>query len=319
MLMAANFLYCKEQMINKSTSQKRKNPRAEVTWPVTVISKQSVLQGMVKNLSCGGALLYMQEQIDFQESIRIAIELPEYNDVISVVGKVVRTFPLEKSIEHFAFAVGVIFTEISEENLKFFTGNLAPEWHKDYKQPQKISIPRHDFKRNIIYGTISILIFSLLFYAIRVNNGDKIDSRQIAVFESRLKTLESQLNILQEVTASNRNLEEQLHSIQNELADLKNNFATVTRNEQLQAQASSSQEKNVDISSVAVMKSSESLKTDLGKEKTLPPSAVYHVVKKGETLYRIALMYRLDINEIRELNNLSSSSSIYPNQKLLVQ
>ncbi|GAB6190890.1 hypothetical protein JCM39068_06390 [Desulfocastanea catecholica] len=47
--------------------------------------------------------------------------------------------------------------------------------------------------------------------------------------------------------------------------------------------------------------------------------AVYHVVQKGENLYRIALKYGLTVDQLRKLNNLPADASIQPDQKLLVK
>lgn len=50
-----------------------------------------------------------------------------------------------------------------------------------------------------------------------------------------------------------------------------------------------------------------------------PAAAVYHVVQKGENLYRIALKYGLTVDQLSKLNNLPPDASIQPNQKLLVK
>ncbi|MFN2355703.1 MAG: PilZ domain-containing protein, partial [Desulfopila sp.] len=135
-------------------SYRRMSSRAEVYWPATVIWKEQVLQGRIKNLSRGGALLYLEEHIDLQDNIRIAIEIPKYNYVISAKGEVVRTFALEKDTEEYSFAAGVKFTEISDEDLKFFTGNLAPEWQKDYQEPEISTPSMQNSNRNIIYALL---------------------------------------------------------------------------------------------------------------------------------------------------------------------
>lgn len=54
-------------------------------------------------------------------------------------------------------------------------------------------------------------------------------------------------------------------------------------------------------------------------EMAKPAEAVYHVVQKGENLYRIALKYGLTVDQLSKLNNLPPDASIQPNQKLLVK
>lgn len=361
-------------------SYRRTSSRAEVYWPATVICKEQVLQGRIKNLSRGGALLYLEERIDLQENIRIAIEIPKYNYVISAKGQVVRTFTLEKDTEEYSFAAGIQFTEISDEDLKFFTGNLAPEWQKNYQEPEIKSPIMKSLNRNIIYSLLGIVIFSLIFYAIGASRGKSVDPQQIAAVENRLAALESQLTILKEMSASDDKTEEQLQSIYDQLSDMKKNFVTVTAVEQLRTELQKTQDKNFALLRIAIEESIDDSalspektkkdeasqasevpetpqiderdepletpakiettdtppidKTDAGKktikatkvakpakqaEVAKPAGAVYHVVQKGENLFRIALKYGLTVDELRKLNNLPPNASIQPNQKLLVK
>ena len=45
--------------------------------------------------------------------------------------------------------------------------------------------------------------------------------------------------------------------------------------------------------------------------------AVYHIVQEGQALWQIAIAYKVKINDIKTLNNLTSDV-IYPGQKLLI-
>jgi len=297
-------------MLNRRISQRRKNSRAEVNWPVTVVCRQSTIQGTVKNLSRGGALLYLQERVDLHESIRVAIEIPEINDVISAVGEVVRIFPLRKKNMPFSSAAGVKFTEISDENLRFITGNFAPEWHKNYKEPKKQFLLRSVFLKPIFYGAAGVLILFLFTYVFLIYNENKVDPGRITALENKLEKLDSQLKISQNATTLlNRNLKEQFLSLQGELSHFKNNFVTMATVDQLQAQIDSNQEKTKEMFNISVKEYVEASKGD----------PAYHLVKKGENLYRIALRYGIDVKKIRELNNLTINYSIYPGQKLIVE
>ena len=44
----------------------------------------------------------------------------------------------------------------------------------------------------------------------------------------------------------------------------------------------------------------------------------YHVVQRGETLFRIAKQYGLSLDQLRRMNNLKEKQSIYAGQKLIV-
>lgn len=275
---------------------------------------------MVKNLSRGGALLYVQQPVGLRENIRIAIEVPEYNDVITTTGEVVRTFPLHEGIDEFAFAMAVKFIDLAEENLKFFTGNLATEWHKEHKEPHRVALSGHGFSQPIFYGITTILAVFLISYVIRANSHDRVNPDQIGALESRFEKLESSLKTLQDVSVSNRNIEDRLHDIQLELTDFKNNLAAVhtAAVEQSPEPVDSNQENHDNGLRTAFMEHPAAATTDSDKNDPAPASATRHVVIKGENLYRIALKRNLDVDTIRELNNLPPDCSIHPGQKLFI-
>ena len=55
------------------------------------------------------------------------------------------------------------------------------------------------------------------------------------------------------------------------------------------------------------------------KEPEPPKAATYHVVARGETLYRIALRYNMTVEELRRLNGLKPDHPILPGQRLLIK
>jgi LysM repeat protein len=306
-------------MTNIRSSQSRKYSRAEVYWPVTVINKQSVLPGRVKDLSRGGALLYLQSGVESQANIRVAIEIPKYNYVISAKAEVIRSSPLGEDIKHFAFAVAVRFTEISHEDLKFFSGNLAPEWQKDYKEKQNVISARATSIHRISFGLLGVLVLALMIYSFSVYNMGRVSVSQIAALEKGLEDVKSQLTIIQKEGLSNKKLSGQIYNIQNEISAIKKNFVTIESIEPLQEQINNNLENIAAVSRTSTNDNSKISDLNSDKKLTLPPTPVYHIVKKGENLYRIALMYNLDLNEVRAMNNLSPNELIRPNQKLLIQ
>ena len=61
-----------------------------------------------------------------------------------------------------------------------------------------------------------------------------------------------------------------------------------------------------------------STKKVVKKEPISQEKRQYHTVRGGDTLYSIARKYRISLNELRRINNLTPNQDIYPNQKLLV-
>ncbi len=322
-------------MINRRKSPRRLHSRAKVSWPAVVVSKHATIQGRVDNLSRGGALLHLEGPVEENESIRVAIEIPEYNDVISTVGRVVRLYSIDTKDEKYTYAVGVQFTDLSSEDLKFFTGNLAPEWEQSYQEPARPLPLGQILKRSAGYLLFGVLAIILTVFAFESFTEDKIDSEQLVALETRLKNIESQLDILSDMTASNGKVKDQLLAIQAELSSLQNEFATMTVVDKLQEHVSDNQQQLSDMKAVVTEDSQgiaplESLdtpkpkppqpkKTVAPQKKPQSPAPVYHLVKKGDNLYRISLKYGVDVNKLRKLNKLSVKDSIHPNQKLHIK
>lgn len=311
-----------DPMLTRNTSELRRSTRADVFWPVTVICKKSAQQGRVKNLGRGGALLYLQQQIALRERIRVAIETPKYDDVVLTVGEVVRILPLDRSIDNFAFAIRIRFTDISAESLKFLTDNLIQEVKKKDKEPKKKYHFLQVFKKNISYYAVALIILVIpLVYAVREN---KVESSvaDITAMEDRFGTFESRIRTLDETEASNRKTKVRIHDIKFELPEEKHNHEAMAKVAPLPKQVINNEKNFAKMSNIAMMEFKATPETDSSKEEPPPPdsaNAVYHVVKKGENLYRISLKYSLNVDEIRKLNALPLDYSIHPGQKLLVR
>ncbi len=111
--------------------EKRQHPRASFNWPVTLISSQGTTAlGKVRDISRGGVLVHVETLLQINEQVRLAIEIPNFNDVISATGEIVRTLLLEEQSSPFTYGLSIRFTKISEEDCRYFTGNLATEWQE---------------------------------------------------------------------------------------------------------------------------------------------------------------------------------------------
>lgn len=67
----------------------------------------------------------------------------------------------------------------------------------------------------------------------------------------------------------------------------------------------------------SVVKEVQAIRTVTG-DRVQAKKTQYHVVVRGESLYRIARKYGLTVNELCKLNKITPRQSIYPGQKLLV-
>jgi hypothetical protein len=59
------------------TVEKRRYPRAEITWPVTVITPNGPQVARIQNISLGGALIQCTKMPDIDDYFRLIIRPPE--------------------------------------------------------------------------------------------------------------------------------------------------------------------------------------------------------------------------------------------------
>jgi anti-sigma B factor antagonist len=144
---------------------------------------------------------------------------------------------------------------------------------------------------------VVILVYLFLQPATRAPGPDGALSSKLEVLERRVAQLEgrgrapSQSD--EKLESLSKSLSERIDQIEKELARLK-------------AEVESAKKKGETAS--APKKEQDQLKP-----------ASYHVVSKGETLFRIALRYNMTVDEVRRLNNLKPDQPILPGQRLLVQ
>lgn len=312
------------QMIDRRSFLRRKQPRAVVTWPVTVFRNNKTLRGKVDNISRGGALLCLAEQPEPRDLIRLVVEIPDCNDVVTAEGMVVRTFPLKRGGEQqFPFAVAVEFTEISEKNIRLIAGVLAPEWQQDYADPKGTAEASgsHRLKKYAGIGGLCVGMVLLLYYISSANRNDELDGQRIVQIAERLALIESQLKSLHSANASISDVAGKIDGIRHDLNNVKKTIPEMGKFEKLVERLENREQGDFAVSSESGSDSKPPAATETAVEDTVVPSPepAYHVVKKGENLYRISLNYHLKIDYLRQVNGLDANSQIYPGQRLLVE
>ena len=70
--------------------EKREHPRAEVSWPVSMITAQGLFEGEIKDVSKGGALIQCTELPITDEPLELSIEIPDQLLNISAIVEKVR-------------------------------------------------------------------------------------------------------------------------------------------------------------------------------------------------------------------------------------
>ncbi|MDX9896875.1 MAG: PilZ domain-containing protein [Desulfofustis sp.] len=309
-------------IIDRRSQHRRQHPRAAVTWPVTVLAGEDSCQGRAENISRGGALIFLNRALALQESVRLAFEIPDCRTVITATGEVVRTFSLKRGHETpFSHGVGIKFTEITEDDLKFFSGNLAPEWQKDYRELDDAAAarsPNNRIKKNtaIAAAALVCLLAGGYFFP---RSAEKAGPEPFpaAAVDARLTALEEQAQSYRSVEQTLAKIGTELTAIQGELATLKNQMPD--------ASALTAMLQRVDEQRTVIEKVSASLaqlqppapaQPELRPE---PAARRIHIVEKGENLYRIGLKTGQSVDTLRHLNGLAADAPLAVGQKLIVE
>lgn len=334
-----------------TTQNMRQHPRATFDWPLTIDRDGEAISGRIVNISRGGALINVPVEFHPREQFRMVIEIPEHNDAISVKGVVIRTSPGHTENGQPSFASGIMFTEITKEDLRYFTGNLAPEWSKDYREqttppfrPARVPVTSNRRQNSpwkpIAIGLAAVSVVTL-FFALQKTLSNQHDTERIAALEERLHLLELKKTPDDIGESLVRELNDQIAALNNQRNYLtKNSLKTAMQPES---------------KVIHPLPPSESLNTSHPTGSTTPPTPLptsnakpvadiaqalppetkahiqpqvtleerptanrYYVVQRGQNLYRISLVSQLSVEELRKLNRLKPGEAIYPGQRLLI-
>jgi len=95
--------------------EKRIVPRAEIKWPVTMLSPQLQVEGKIENFSSRGAFVSCKELPPLEEGFLMVIQAPEYK-AMNLNAKVVWSTVLKNSEGDPYFGIGVQFTRMSPDD-----------------------------------------------------------------------------------------------------------------------------------------------------------------------------------------------------------
>jgi len=304
-------------MIQGNWAEKRQHPRANFDWPVTMITDQEItISGTVKDISRGGILIHIGYSLQVNEQVKLAIEIPDFNDVISATGKIVRCFPVNEEEDPSIQAIGIRFTKISSEDLRYFSGNLAPEW------AEKPSLSMRTRKKQVTprrtsFGFTSFLwlvVLAIVFYQAFFHDHPTATNKTGLELEHKLLLLSKQITSeIESVRQSNQLLatnvirtEERLVKIENETSytDELNEMRSL-----LAAQALELRQLRGELKSKT---------TAVKKKKSTAEPLTYHTVLPGDTVFSIGRRYNMKVEELQNLNKLSNGTFIHPGQKLKI-
>ncbi|TET93297.1 MAG: LysM domain-containing protein [Desulfobacteraceae bacterium] len=181
------------------------------------------------------------------------------------------------------------------------------------------NIPRHraflDFKSQrkiLILGGVGIFLLIVLI-AIFSRGGDKLSKKDLTSFKVRLDLLEKRLTRFEGV-------ELRVASLEKKEKKLEQSVAEVGRSKILLAQRYNKLIQRLDRLQKGTTLAPAKTKGSIATQRKPPPlrKKRYHEVRSGETLYRIAQKYRISVDELCRLNNITKNQVIQPGQKLLI-
>ena len=110
-------------------SERREYPRAEVKWPVTLITPEAQIEGEIENFTPKGLFVSCAEVPPSEGILRLVIKVPG-RPTMNVAGKVIWSTIIDTTESGARLGVGIQFTEISKSDLKVLHEG-ATEYHRD--------------------------------------------------------------------------------------------------------------------------------------------------------------------------------------------
>ena len=95
--------------------ERRKHPRKEVNWPITIIAEHGTIEGEIRNIAMDGLLVFCDEPLRLNETYRMSI-VPGESGAIGVSGRVVRAEAYCMAEDDSAFGIGICLVEISDQD-----------------------------------------------------------------------------------------------------------------------------------------------------------------------------------------------------------
>jgi c-di-GMP-binding flagellar brake protein YcgR len=123
---------------------KRRHPRVEIFWPVTVVTDEGIISGRAENLSFVGTLIRCSETIELPWDFRLVFRPTERQLLITTAERVwSRTVKSKNSTSQ---VMGVRFNYIPEHERRVFSRTIFSHRRSGYEDSCVEKITFHKFK-----------------------------------------------------------------------------------------------------------------------------------------------------------------------------
>jgi LysM repeat protein len=157
------------------------------------------------------------------------------------------------------------------------------------------------------------ILFFIILIALLSGDNSELLKKDIAAISKRVDLLEKRLIRLEEAELRIAALQKQGNTLQQSLGEADRSIKSLTQRVDSLTQSFEARAKETP----SVTKEIEA-SADKKRKAVSPDKRSVHEVRRGDSLYRIALKYGLTVDELCKLNNIKPNQAIYPGQKLFV-
>jgi len=155
-----------------------------------------------------------------------------------------------------------------------------------------------------ILGVIIIVILLAMFF----RGGQKPVTKNLNALRNKVDQMDLRVARVEAVGKNFLSLEKQVKTVNKSISKLEASNRSLTQ---------SVEKLTRDLEKLKTKKATATPKASVVS--SLKPESQYHIVKRGDTLYRISRIYGVSVKKLREINNLKANQNIYPGQKLLLK
>lgn len=101
-----------------SRQKKRIAPRAQVRWPVTMVTSKTTVEGEIENISSKGAFISCKDLPPLEDGFVMVIRARDHK-TMNLNGKIVWSTVVESGEGGSQFGIGVRFTRMSADDSQY--------------------------------------------------------------------------------------------------------------------------------------------------------------------------------------------------------
>ena len=109
-----------------SRQEKRIASRAQFRWPVTMLTTQAKVEGIIENISSKGAFVSCKDFPSLEDGFVMVIKAPDHK-TMNLNGKIVWSTVVESGEGDSQFGIGVQFTRMTADDSQFLHSMSAKQ------------------------------------------------------------------------------------------------------------------------------------------------------------------------------------------------